>query len=123
MTRVQYHHIGHRPRFGPIALWALGDDGRLHEDRRAYDQPDASWLDWSHDNLFAEVKPVAKGRVELDCKAGSIHISDPALILNRHRLVRIVRRLERAYPRTRWFVFSDGLTGISVSQVLDDRQD
>ena len=121
MPGVQYHHIGHTPRFGEIALWAMDERGTVHEDRRRYDAPDASWLDWSHQNTFAEVKPIASGRVELASKAGSIHIADPALFLDNRRLLRIIDRLDAAYPHIRWYIFGDGLNGVSVMTALSQR--
>lgn len=121
MPGVQYHHIGHNPRFGEIALWAMDERGTVHEDRRIYDAPDQSWLDWSHQNTFREIKPIASGRVELAARAGSIHIPDPALFLDNRRLIRILDRLDAAYPRTRWYVFGDGLNGVSVMTALAHR--
>ena len=121
MPGIQYHHIGHNPRYGEIALWAMDDRGHVHEDRRLYDAPDASWLDWSHDNTFREIKPVARGRVELGTRSGSIVIADPHLLLDNRRLARILTRLENTYPDVRWYLFSDGLNGAPINTVFADR--
>lgn len=121
MPGIQYHHIGHDPKYGEIALWAMDDRGHVHEDRRTYAAPDASWLDWSHENIFREIKPIARGRVELGTRAGSIVIADPKLLLDNRRLLRIVTRLESTYPKVRWYLFGDGLNGVSVMTALAQR--
>lgn len=121
MPGIQYHHIGHTPRFGEIALWAMDDRGQVHEDRRRYDQPDASWLDWSHENAFREIKPIARGRVEIGTRSGSIVIADPRILLDNRRLARILSRLETTYPEVRWYLFSDGLNGTPVAAIFAER--
>lgn len=121
MSHVQYHHIGHDPRLGPIALWSMDITGRLHEDRRRFTELGREWLTWSHDNQFVEVKSRALGRVELDRRTGSIHIADPDLARSDAFLCKLLDRLDRQYPGTRWYLFGVGFNGESVVRVLAER--
>ncbi len=118
MAGLNYQHIGHDPKLGPIALWSLDQTGKVHEDRRVFDGPDAEWLDWSHEKCFQEVKSRIMGRVELSRQAGSIHISDPQVCRSDDKLCRILDALDRAYPKTRWYVFGAGFKGESAVQIL-----
>jgi hypothetical protein len=122
MPRVQYHHIGHDPRHGEIALWSVDDRGSLHENRRTFDGPDGAWLDWSHENAFREVKMRALGRVELDRHAGSIHISDERIGRSEAAICRLVGTLEARFPGTRWYLFGLDFRGESVCEVLARQQ-
>lgn len=121
MAGLNYQHIGHNPRHGPVAIWSLDDRGIVHEDRRTQGEPDASWIDWSHENRFREVKARAVGRVELRSHAGSIHINDPELLRNQSKLCRVVDALDKAYPQTRWFVFGPGCNGATVTELLSNQ--
>lgn len=118
MAGLCYQHIGHDPKLGPIAIWSLDQAGQIHEDRRAFAAPNGEWLDWSHDNCFREVKAQAVGRVELDRQAGSIHISDPEICRSEVKLCRILDALDRAYPKTRWYVFGAGIAGEPIAKLL-----
>lgn len=121
MSDIEYHHIGHDPRLGSIALWSVDRSFRLHEDRRRFTEVGREWLTWSHDNQFIEVKPRALGRVELDRRAGSIQISDPHLARSDAFLCRLLDTLDRQYPGTRWYLFGVGFKGESVIKVLAER--
>jgi hypothetical protein len=121
MTGLEYHHIGHDPSTGEIALWSIDDRDAIHEDRRRFDVVDQTWLDWSHEQVFREVHWKAVGRVELDRKAGSIHVSDPRIGHSPNRLARLVGTLEAKYPNVRWFVFGSGFRGESVMAALAGR--
>lgn len=119
MPGVSYQHIGHDPRLGAIALWSLDEQGVLHENRQKFDEPNAAWLDFSHDNCFREVKKTrALGRVELDRRTGSIHISDEAILRSEVKLCRILDALDKKYPSTRWYVFGPGCAGETVTALL-----
>lgn len=118
MATIEYHHIGHDPRRGAIAIWSVDERLDLHEERREDRAVDAAFLDWSHDNCFRDVKARALGRVELDRKAGSIQISDPDLARSTRWLCRLLDRLERRYPDTRWYLFGSGLRGESSEDFL-----
>ena len=83
MPGLEYQHIGHDPTDTQVAIWSIDDRGELHEQRAARKAPTREWLDWSHENVFAEVKMKALGRVEIESKFGSIHISDS---VHPHRL-------------------------------------
>lgn len=121
MATVQYHHIGHDPASGQLALWSIDSAWRLHQSTREFARADAQWLDWSHENAFPDVAALALGRVEVDRRAGSIHISDRALSHSDAKLLRIVATLEKAYPETRWFLFGPGFKGESLHQYLAER--
>jgi hypothetical protein len=121
MNGLEYHHIGHDPSTGEIALWSLDDRDAIHEDRRRFAQDDLEWLHWSHEQVFREIHWKAVGRVELDRKAGSIHVSDPRIGHSPTRLARLVETLEAKYPNVRWFVFGSGYRGESVMAALAGR--
>jgi hypothetical protein len=121
MTGVQYQHIGHDPRQGEIALWSVDDRGVLHEARRRFAEANGEWLDWSHENQFTEVKVRALGRVEVERKTGSIHLSDGDWSVSESRLCRLLDVLDRAYPSTRWYVFGNGFSGESIGDFLCKR--
>ncbi|MGQ0628255.1 MAG: hypothetical protein ACT4PL_09190 [Phycisphaerales bacterium] len=118
MAHVEYHHIGHDPSNGALALWSIDERGRFHESRREFARADAHWLDWSHENAFPDMAAIALGRVELDRRAGSLHISDVAIARDDSRLMRVVTILEKAYPGTRWFLFGPGFRGESLHEYL-----
>lgn len=122
MPGVEYQHIGHDPRRGPIALWAVDERGALVEARRHFVRPDADFLDFSHEAQFREVKHCAVGRVELATRSGTVHISDPALARSTHKLARLYVTLSRSYPNTRWFVFGNGYQGEPLTRVLADAE-
>ncbi|MGD9690793.1 MAG: hypothetical protein AB7Q91_14590 [Phycisphaerales bacterium] len=115
---MSYQHIGHNPRHGPVVIWSLDHEGTVHEDRRSQGEPDPSWIDWSHENCFREVKARAVGRVELQNRAGSIHISDPELLRSEVKLCRVLDALDRRFPQTRWFVFGPGCNGATIAELL-----
>ncbi len=121
MTGLEYHHIGHDPAHGEIALWSVDDHGTLHEDRRRFRETDVEWLNWSHERVFPEVNWTAVGRVEFGRQAGSIHISDPDIGRSPMRLRRLVGTLERQYPKVKWFLFGSGYKGESVFAALAQR--
>ncbi|HYE02027.1 MAG TPA: hypothetical protein VD963_02200 [Phycisphaerales bacterium] len=121
MPGLEYQHIGHDPRTGPIALWAVDDRGQIREERQPRHEPDLHWLGWAHENVFKEVKIAAAGRVDLDRQAGSIHLTDPGLGLSDQRLVRLIDTLDRRYPKTRWFLFGAGFHGENVMAALARR--
>lgn len=118
MPGVLYHHIGHDPKHGPIALWSIDEQGKVHERRRRFAQADGEWLDWSHENQFREIKIRALGRVELDRRAGSIHLTDTSIGRSDARLCRLLETLDRLYPQVRWYVFGVDYRGESADQVL-----
>ena len=118
MAGIEYQHIGHDPRFGEIALWSVDESGNVLEDRRNFEQPDAAWLGWSHDRVFPEIKLAAAGRVEINRRAGSIHINDPDLGLRPVKLVRLLDKLDELYPNTRWFLFGGGFKGEPAAVAL-----
>jgi hypothetical protein len=120
MPGLEYQHIGHDPSDTQVAIWSIDDRGELHEQRAARKAPTVEWLDWSHENVFAEVKMKALGRVEIESKFGSIHISDPNVILNTHRFSRMLSKLDQKYPQTRWYLFGSGYKGESVMKALED---
>ena len=120
MGSVSYQHIGHDPQHGEIAIWSMDDHWRVY-DRRTFERPSGSWLDWSHENLFREIKRGASARAEIGRKFGSIHIADPHIGLSTHRLARILDALDAKYPDTRWFVFGPGFNGESVLAALAKR--
>ncbi len=121
MPGLSYQHIGHDPSHGSIALWSLDESGDFKEDRRSFDEPDADWLDWSHERMFPELKPAALGRVELDRRTGTIHISEPKIGLSSQRLTRLLDMLDAKYPETRWFIFGAGYKGEPVMSALAER--
>lgn len=121
MGGVQYQHIGHDPRRGTIALWSLDEQGKLHESRKRFARVDQSWLDWSHENQFREVKRQAVGRVEIESRAGTIHVNEPAWSVSEAKLCRLLNTLDKLYPATRWFLFGPGFKGESVTAFLADR--
>lgn len=120
MIGLSYQHIGHDPRNGTIALWSLDRDGTVHEDRKRFPEPNAAWLDWSHENCFREVKPMALGRVEIDRRAGSIHINDATVWRSEKQICKILDALDRAYPQTRWYFFGPGVSGATPSKLLSE---
>jgi len=114
MAGIEYHHIGHDPQQGALALWSIDQHWRLHEDRRDIQTADAAWLVWSHENMFPGINVRALGRVEIDRKAGSIHVSDPVLVRDDAHLLRVLSILDQRYPDTRWYLFGLGFKGESV---------
>ncbi len=119
MPGLEYQHIGHDPSDTQVAIWSMDDRGELHEQRAPQKSPSHDWLDWSHENVFAEVKMKALGRVEIETKSGSIHISDPNVLLNTHRFSRLLYKLDQKYPQTRWYLFGNGYRGESVMKALE----
>lgn len=122
MSGLEYHHIGHDPTETQVAIWSMDERGTLHEQRAARKAPTVEWLDWSHENVFAEVKMKALGRVEIETKSGSIHISDPNIILNTHRFSRLLYKLDQKYPQTRWYLFGSGYRGEPVMKALEESE-
>ncbi len=118
MSGLNYQHIGHDPKLGAIAIWTLDKEGKVHEDRKKKGAPDGTWLDWSHENCFREVKSMAVGRVELDRQAGSIHINDASVWRSEKQICKILDALDRIYPKTRWYFFGPGVNGASPSKLL-----
>ena len=118
MPGVQYQHIGHNPTAGRLALWTIDPAWRLHVSERAEAEPDAAWLDWSHQNCFPGVSNIALGRTEIERRAGSIHFSDRALSMREEHLLRVLSILDRRFPDTRWYLFGPGFRGQSVSEHL-----
>lgn len=121
MPGLEYQHIGHDPSIDQIAIWSMDDRGTLHEQRAPKRAPTVEWLDWSHERVFPDVHMKALGRVEIGRKAGSIHISDPDVILSPTRFSRLLDSLDRKYPETRWYLFGGGFKGESVMTALAQR--
>lgn len=121
MAGVEYQHIGHDPRRGVIALWSLDSDGKVHEARRRFEKVDGAWLNWSHEKQFREVKRQAVGRVEVERRAGTIHVNEPSWALSEAKLCRLLNTLDKHYPATRWFLFGPGFQGESVTAFLAER--
>lgn len=121
MPGLEYQHIGHDPTVDEIAIWSVDDHGTLHEQRTPKSSPTADWLDWSHERIFPDVKMKALGRVEIDRKAGTIHISDVNVVLSSMRFSRLLDSLDRKYPETRWYIFGGGFKGESVMAALAHR--
>jgi len=118
MSGLEYQHIGHDPTNTQVAIWSMDERGELHERRAAKTAPTVKWLDWSHENVFAEVKMKALGRVEMETRSGSIHISDPSIILSTHRFSRLLDKLDEKFPQTRWYLFGSGYKGEPVMTAL-----
>lgn len=121
MPGLEYQHIGHDPAVDQIAIWSVDDRGQLHEERAAPARQQDNWLTWSHENVFPDIKKKAVGRVEIRRKAGSIHISDPDVVLSHNRFSRLLDTLDRTYPQTRWYLFGGGYKGESVMAALAQR--
>ncbi len=121
MPGLQYQHIGHDPSIDEIAIWSMDDRGTLREERTPKSVPSADWLSWSHERVFPDIKMKALGRVEIDRKAGTIHISDVNVVLSATRFSRLLDSLDRKYPDTRWYIFGGGFKGESVMAALAQR--
>jgi len=121
MAGLEYQHIGHDPSLDQIAIWSMDERGQLHEERAAKHASSVEWLTWSHEKVFSQVNMKALGRVEIHRKAGSIHISDPDVVLSSHRFSRLLNKLDEKYPDTRWFLFGGGFKGESVMAALAQR--
>jgi len=121
MSGLEYQHIGHDPSIDQIAIWSMDERGELHEQRTAQHRPTAAWIGMSHENIFPEVSMRALGRVEIGRKAGTIHISDVNVVLSPHRFSRLLDKLDKKYPETKWFIFGGGYKGESIMTALAQR--
>jgi hypothetical protein len=119
MRSVEYQHIGHDPRYGELSIWNIDDRGCFSEHRREFATADQEWMEWSHQRLFDGQSTLARGRVELATRTGSVYIVEPALTCQISKIAHLVRKLDRRYPRTRWYLFGGGFNGESVMAALN----
>ncbi len=103
MTTLHYTDIGHDATAGPVALWWIDREGRVHEEQRD-DSPLAPALFESHlEHHAPDPAPIAFGRVEVESARGTIRLIGRSTT---RQVGRVLDALETRYPGKVWYVFN-----------------
>ncbi len=118
MAGVEYHHLGHNPSSGKLALWSIDTQSKLHVSEKRFETVGVEWLDWSHENAFGDIAVLALGRVEIDRKVGSMHIADAGFARRDDNLLRLSAILDSRFPGVRWYLFGPIFKGETLHAYL-----